>query len=127
MKRRTYNGRRGGSNSLLTVKRLKTDLAEARRERETERKKALLCSMQRDFYGSLVGYFDEYFMVAAKTEEQLKEAKQHYKSFALKKEQRYKEEAKPLIEALYNSEAKRIYANKLCEPYHVFSHERESL
>ena len=126
-KSNVYHGQ-GGRNSLHSLRQLRTALAEARRERETERKRALLCSIQRDFYGSLVGYFEEYFMIAAKTEEQLKEAKQHYKSFALKKEKKYAEEAKPLIEALYpNKGGGRLYAKLLCEPYYSLNYDRERL
>ena len=124
-KKNLYNG--GGRDSLHSLRRLRTALAEARRERETERKKALLCSIQRDFYGSLVGYLDEYFVIAAKTEEQFRETKQHYQSFAEKRKQEYTEEAKPLIEALYTNKAGRYYAKNFCEPYYRLSHERMRL
>ena len=124
-KRNVYN--RQGGGSLQTLRRLRKALAETRRGRETERKRALLCSVQRDFFGSLVGYIEEYFMIATRTEEELRQTKKNYKSFQLKKEQKYAEEAKPLIEALYRSKAKRCYAKMCCEPYYILEPERMRL
>ena len=117
-------GRRQKRDGLLAFKRLRTALAKARRERTTEYKKALLCAIQRDFYGSLVGYFEEYFMIAARTEEQLREAKQHYKSFALKKERQYAEESKPLIEAVYKSKPHKLLAKRFCKPHYGLDPDR---
>ena len=133
-KRIQTNGRRKGADTLHTLRRIRktTDnviraLDTVRRARETEHKKALLCAMQRDFYSSLVDYFDEYVMLAAQTEEQLKEAKQNYKSFAQKKARIFFEESRPLIDAIYEGKKGAYLAKRCAEPYHILEPERMEL
>lgn len=119
MKRKSFTN--GGGRKPLSFKRLrdlKAEVAELRRERNQERQKAFLCAIQRDFYHYLVGYFEEYVLVAARTEEQLQAAKQHYYSFAAKRERRYADEAREFVAALYGVRGMGAYTTlRVFEPY----------
>lgn len=87
--------------TLKVVRELRTELANARRRERKERDRAFLSCIQRDYYSSLTSYLEESVIVFAKTEEQLNEAKQNYKGYRGRIEQRYEEEAKPFLTALY--------------------------
>lgn len=115
------------SGELQSLRDIKAEFAKVRRERETERKAALLCSIQRDFYRSLVSYMEDYVITAAKTEEQIAEAKLRYKSFAQKLEAKYAEEARPFVAELYRKHGSDYTTIRRYEPYHETEPIREAI
>lgn len=120
MKQKKFS--KGGSCNLRTIKNLKAEAAQLRRDRNTEKKKALLSSIQRDYFRSLVIYANESIIYPVITEEQHREAKQRYKDFEQRLLAEYAKEAKPLVLDLYKKYLGANYTLMAEYPYQSQSH-----
>ena len=120
MKQKKFS--KGGSCNLRTIKNLKAEAAKLRRDRETERKKALLSSIQRDYFHSIWDYTNDYIMAVCKTEEQNRDFQQKYVSLIHRLQEEYGEEAKPIVLDLYKKYLGAYSTLMVKYPYRSQSH-----
>lgn len=108
---------KGGSCDLHTLKNLKAELAQLRRDRDTEKRKALLTTIQRDYFRSLSDYANDYLLSNHRTEEEDRKVKENYVSFSNRIREEYGEEAKPLVLDLYKKYLGARYTLTMNSPY----------
>lgn len=103
--------------SLKALKNMKGALKQAQQEKEEERKKALLCALQRDFYREAIVYFEEYILGVPKTMEQVMRAKQYYRDFIKRRGGEYATGARAFVLQLYPERANTPGAWEIYAPY----------